>query len=269
MTASFEKDLFYRAYETQIRGSIPLMMYYAWRWSKKTDAPSLPNILDRYIDLWHKTIYYENTIPSEMEFSHPVWTDIRSNICTFYEHYGQENNSRDFENSCLEYLWPFMEPRIFDDSRPLRKNKTRPYGAWTVTFRENNVMSVHIANIYRPDSVFDHPMDFAADLLYLIYDTCDQHPNLQTLFCGSWLNNLPPFQKFFPPEWVINLHRPVYHNDTHGIWGQYITRTGGFHIKNAASLRERGFHRYPLIHGQCSLPSAITYLESEGWRTPR
>ncbi len=263
------KDIFYLAHEEFISNIVPLMMHYVWRWAEEPVAPPLDAILDRYVDLWRKTVYYDGAAPSDLGFSHSAWTEIQNEIRQRYERYGQAKDSSDFEQACLEYLWPLMEPRLFDDSRPPRKSETRPYGAWTVTFRENNVLSVHIANVYRPDSVFDYPMDFAADLLYLIYDTCDQHPHLQTLFCGSWMNNLPPFQKFFPPEWIMNLHRPVYHNDTNGIWGQYVTRTGGFHRMNAERMRARGFHRFPLIHAQCSIVSALSYLESEGWRIPR
>lgn len=265
---SIEKDIFYQAHEAYIRNIVPLMMHYVWRLAKEP-GNSLPDMLERYVDLWRKTIYYLGAAPSEPEFFSPIWAGIRSDLCNRYEQYGTNEDSSDFEKACFEYLWPLMEPKLFDDSRPPRKNEARPYGAWTITFRENNVLSLHIANVYRPDSVFDYSRDFATDLLYLIYDTCEQHPNLQTLFCGSWMNNLPPFQKFFPPEWVMNLHRPVYHNDTNGIWGQYVTRTGGFHEKNALRMRERGVHRYPLIHGQCSIASAISYLESEGWRTSR
>ena len=265
MNSTDEKDIFYLAHEDYVRNIVPLMLHYIWHWSKKNKTFSVTEMLEQHVDLWRKTVYYEDgDLPSTPGFSNNAWTEIRNALCNLFDRY---EHQEDVEKSAMEYMWPILEPRLFKDSRPPRKNDDRPYGAWTITFRENNVLSVHIANVYRPDSIFDYSQDFATDLLFLIYDTCKQHPNLQTLFCGSWMNNIPPFQKFFPPEWIMNLHRPIYHNDTNGLWGQYVTRTGGFHAKNARRMQERGTHRYPLIHGQCSIASAITYLESEGWRS--
>ncbi len=264
---TMKKDLYYQAHESYIRGIVPLMLHFVWRLAGQEPEPpaSLECILSHEVDLWRKTCRYSGTAaPAEVNFCDPAWTEMVETIDGFFRRYYPREDYVGFERECMHYLWPLMEPRLEKDSRPPRRGDDRPYGAWNVTFRAENVMSVHITNIYRPDSIFDYPDDFANDLLRLVRDVREEYPRIDTVFCGSWLNNLPPFQAFFPPEWEMNLHRPCRHNDTNGIWGQYVSRTGNLHEKNADYLRRRGVHRYPLIHSQCSAASLTAYLASGG-----
>lgn len=262
------EDKYYAAHQDYLYGIVPLMIHYAWHLHRQyPESLEMDFILSHYVDIYRKTLYCkEGTAPSDALFKDPEWNRITSAILDRYHQCSTDTTSERFERLCFEYLWPLMKPCMERESRPPRKGAARPYGAWSVTFRAVNVMSVHIANVYRPDSVFDHVDDFAEDLLHLILDTSRTNPCVDTVFCGSWMNNLPPFQALFPPEWVYHLHRPVRHNDTNGIWGQYMTRTGGFHVENAQFLRAQGRHRYPLIHSQCGINSCIAYLKSQGWK---
>ena len=264
-------DACYDAHVEYVRGIIPLTAHYIWHVCRLEHPSKAPEfVLDHYVDLWRKTAYSDGvSSPSDPGFSHPRWSAMRRDLCDIYLQCRDDVDSCAFEARCMEYLWPFVEPALHRNAVPPRKGPTRPHGAWTATFRGARVMSLHIANVYRPDSVFDHSEEFATDLLRIIEDTCAEKPCIETVFCGSWMNNLPSFQRFFPPEWVFNLHRPVFHNDTNGIWGQYIRRTGGLHKRNACHLRTRGRHRYPLIHSQCSVKSAVAYLHARGWEIPQ
>lgn len=261
-------DYYYENYKSYLCNIIPLKLFYAWTiYQQEGGRLPMAFILEHYVDFWRKTVYFDGVCaPSNTEFYHPEWIVLRAQLCGLHQECQKTEDSHTFEKEGFNLVWPHIEPAIKRDSPPPRKGAARPYGAWNVTFRSPTVVSIHITNVYRPDSIFDHPDEFAEDLLRLLIDIQDANPSIETLFCGSWLNNLPPFQRFFPPEWVFNLNNPVRRNDTNGLWGQYMSRTGGYHKKNGNWLRRTGYHRYPLIHSHCGILSATAYLKSNGWK---
>ncbi|MCP4640435.1 MAG: hypothetical protein GY851_08385 [bacterium] len=260
-------DAHAEAYVDYVRGVIPLKIWHAWNLNRRADG-RIPaaKVLEEYVDIWRKTRHYDgDTGPGHEGFASPEWDRMKCALLDLFAQHADDTTSETLEQASLDYLWPDVEPCIEKESRPPRKGEDRPFGCWTYTLRPNNEFSVHITNVYRPDSPFDHFDEYAADLLRIIRHGRQLHRERTTLFCGSWMNHLPPFRMLFPPVWGDNLHRPIPYNGSSGAWGQYMDRQGGFHRRNADRFRATGEHPYPLIHSLCDLDEAEGYLDRRGW----
>lgn len=258
-----------RQHTEYLLGITRLRIHHAWTVARSQPMEfTFSRSLSECVDLWRNTTFSEGgNGPDCAEFSHPEWNRLLQDFLRLHTVWGRGADSHALEEACLERLWPMLEPRIATDARTPRKGPDRPHGAWFATLREDNQASIHLVNVFRPDSPFEHAAEFAGDLLRLLEDTSKKHPERTKLYCGSWMNNLPVFQAFFPPEWRKNLHRPVWLNGSPGIWGQYMDRCGGFHQVHADHLRKTGRHRFPLIHAFCGMGSAMDHLAAGRWKT--
>jgi hypothetical protein len=239
-----------------------------WELARRSEDPvSVHESLDRYVDLYRKTRYYDGGLcPTDEGFVCQDWELVKYEIDSILQKHECDTSSRRFERDCLALLWPLMEPRLERDAQPLRKGPERTHGCWTHTIREQTQLSLHIANVYRPESPFDRMDEFAGDLLSLIQEARASNPELDALFCATWMNHLPKFQALFPEDWIASFHDPCEYGNSNGTWGQYIDRRGGFHRKNAKRFRATG--RHPLLLGgcKCDLDQAIRYLQDQGWK---
>ncbi len=258
-----------RQHTEYLLGVTRLKIHHAWAVARsQTHRFSFSKSLRECVDLWRNTSFYDGGDgPENPDFSHPEWERLCRDLVAAHVTWGGYADSHALEEACMERLWPMVEPRISTDAQPPRKGPDRPYGAWSATRREENQTSVHLVNTYRPDSPFEHAVEFAGDLLRLLDDTRRKEPEQTVLFCGSWMNSLPVFQAFFPPEWRKSLHRPVWLNGSQGIWGQYIDRCGGFHQVHAQHLRDTGRHAFPLVHACCGMDAAMDHLAAGRWKT--
>jgi hypothetical protein len=260
---------FLQPYVTYLREITKLEMFHVFDLSRRPQPVAPAFALAQYTGLWARTVFHDGgSTPADADFAHPEWDHFKAELSRLFQEHAADAGSAALEEAALAYLLPFMAPCAYRNSRPPRKGPERPYGGWSCYIRNGQQVSIHIANVYRPDSPFDHIEDWTGDLLRLLVDIAADHPETDTLFCGSWLNNLPVFRALFPPAWTGSLADPCRYNGSIGIWGQYTARDGGFHEKNAASLRQTGEHPYPLIHASCPLDAAIEFLHNQEWKKP-
>lgn len=219
-------DAFAEAYVEYLEGVVPLSIWHAWdRSCRRADAVPLDDMLEQHTDLWRKTKYYGGKwSPGDEGAPPPDWMRMKADLTAMFDAHRGNDDSAVLEAACWDYLWPLMEPCVGKNARPPRKGPDRPFGCWTYYIRQGRQVSVHIANVYQPESPFERIDDFAGDLLALLTYAHAEHPEADLAFCGSWLNNLPPFQALFPPVWAETLAGVVRLNGSNGIWGQYMDR---------------------------------------------
>jgi len=263
-------DAFYEAYADYVRNVIPLKIWHVWDLSRRATEPvPVSDALVSHVDIFRKTHYYRKRKYWDFwEGKIPEWEETKARICEIFERHVQDRTSEAIERACLDYLWPLMEPCIQHLSRPLVEKEDRPYGCWDCQLKEDepNVVVVHFANAYQPESPFRCMERCAEELLQAMRDLKTQHAERDTLIVSSWLNSFLPFHAFFPPVWPQNMRGRQTQSATYGIWGQYMDRRGAFHRENARRFRQTGEHPYPLRTSRCSIEEEVRYLEREGWK---
>ncbi len=163
---------------------------------------------------------------------------------------------RALEEEGLAYLWPRVKK---EGRRPSKKG--RPYECWTYDDRENYI-DIHIANVYQPKSPLSEMRgEFARTLRQLLRDTQQRRPEVEAVRCGSWLNSVPTFQALFPKSWHESAKVSPRSGWGMGHWGQFMDRTGRFHVKNGARLRATGAFPYPCLGCHAPLDEIAAHLE--------
>jgi hypothetical protein len=137
--------------------------------------------------------------------------------------------------------------------------------------------ALHFFNACTPQSPFGNVRSLACDLRALIRDCQRRHPNVQMLWCQSWLNSWPTFLALFPESWRASaVNRTPEDTDarswgraslnTHNWWGQFMKSDGGFHEERGRRLRESGgAFPFPnrLCHGRIGeIDSLLVHLLS-------
>ena len=118
-------------------------------------------------------------------------------------------------------------------------------------------------NVYQPKSPLSEMRDaFMGTLLQLLKDTQQRRSDVKTVRCGSWLNSAPPFQDLFPKSWRESAIVSPKAGYTMGHWGQFMDRTGRFHIKNGAHLRATGEFLYPCSTCYAPIDEIVAHLEA-------
>ncbi|MXX14562.1 MAG: hypothetical protein F4Z86_14135 [Gemmatimonadetes bacterium] len=162
-----------------------------------------------------------------------------------------------WEEEGLAYLWPRVKKGY---SRP--STKGRPYECWTYDDGDDYI-AIHIGNVYQPKSPLSEMRDaFMGTLLQLLKDTQQRRSDVKTVRCGSWLNSAPPFQDLFPKSWRKSAIVSPKAGYTMGHWGQFMDRTGRFHIKNGAHLRATGEFLYPCSTCYAPIDEIVAHLEA-------
>ena len=60
-----------------------------------------------------------------------------------------------------------------------------------------------------------------------------RHPDARTVRGGSWLYNIEPYCRLFPPEYIATAEPVGYELPFWALWGQFLR--GGFRIDQAAA----------------------------------
>lgn len=170
---------------------------------------------------------------------------------------------RDHEAFCDNAL-AWLTPR-FDRFDRGRDENPPPEPAWFGCFRaqaeDEGAASLHIYNACAPESPFDDMPALFDDLRTCLAYLLTQHPDTKRIGCGSWINNLAPFQALFPAEYIDSL-TPTDPDGKSGLgwWGQFLTRTGTLNEKRAAELRATGRFHYARLHGSCAVEPLQAHL---------
>ena len=162
-----------------------------------------------------------------------------------------------WEEEGLAYLWPRVTK---EGRRPSAKG--RPYHCWTYDDGEDYI-ALHIANVYQPKSPLSEMRGaFRDTLLQLLRDTRARRPEVKIVWCGSWLNSAPPFLALFPESWRESAKVSRKSGVGMGHWGQFMDRTGRFHVRNGEHLRATGAFPYPSRSCHAPLDEIIAHLEA-------
>lgn len=121
-------------------------------------------------------------------------------------------------------------------------------------------ISFHVGNAKVPYSPFEDMQQLRSELAALVADVMSRHPEVKNIGCNSWLNSFPRFLSLFPPEWPQRENVPENVSYGYNWWGQFVSRTGGFHFRNAELLRTTGDFPFPACDGCCTLAALHRHL---------
>lgn len=190
----------------------------------------------------------------------PEWIAILENVRKVFDRHINDADTTELEEKSLALFWPVLEARV----RTFKRGRTdpRPYEAWSCDFYKNFV-NIHIANTYAPESpLSEKRTQFAAALIRLVEDAKRDHPEVERVACGSWLNSVPTFLDLFPPTWPVDAEPSRNVRYTLGHWGQFSDRRGDFHARNGARFRETGSFPYPCLHCHDDADAVLDHLRT-------
>lgn len=214
------------------------------------------------VDIYRHTSFYNGKDhPAKGEVG-PEWSETSEALRQILERRIDDPSTAQLEEEGLAYLWPTLEGRLRRTPQVLPSLEERPYGCWRFDTR-NSAIGIHIQNVYQPKSPLSELfIPFAAALIGLLNDACATHPECGLVRCGSWLNSVPTFQALFPAEWTQSAVYRDLIGHSNGHWGQFIDRSGNFHDRNGARLRETGMLPYASSVCECLIDDAVAHLEA-------
>ena len=166
------------------------------------------------------------------------------------------------EEEGLAYLWPRVTKTYHKPTVKNRPYECWTYECWTSDDGVDNV-SLHIANVYQPKSPLSEMWSqFRGKLLELLIDVKKQNPDLKMVYCGSWMNSMAPFQTLFPKSWHDSASVSARSSWGMGHWGQFMDRTGRFHVRHGERLRATGEFPNPSLSCRAPLEEIVAHLEN-------
>lgn len=249
MTSPLASDAL-RAHRDFLEGLVPLSCWYARCLADRTAIP-LEEALSEHTNLYRQTVHFDGTIPPGRSAEHPGWIQLCGELEALRE---RLPDPRTFERAATEHIWPSVEPRIPESVAEIqRRIRESAFSCWSADLLPE-LVKIHFFNAYQPDSPFrDHADAILSTLGALVKQIVEERGPSVTIFCGSWLNNLPVFQRLFPSPWVTQAQEFPEIRWGLGQWGQFMDHKGEFHHANAKFFRLRGQLRYPCL--ECTAPA--------------
>lgn len=127
----------------------------------------------------------------------------------------------------------------------------------------NNWCYMHIRNARMPESFLSDPA-YVADNLRFIMDLAEKENQCDTIYTATWLNDYPPFLRFFPEEWQKNLADTGDFGPTMGWQGQFINRRGLLNESAAAKFLETGVLPCARRESHCAFEALRQHLNQLG-----
>ena len=205
------------------------------------------------VNVYRNTDFFDGTHHPAWGHEDPDWNAYLKGLKAIFDRCEGEA----WEEEGLAYLWPRVTK---EGHRPSAKG--RPYHCWTYDDGEDYI-ALHIANVYQPKSPLSEMRGaFRDTLLQLLRDTRARRPEAKIVWCGSWLNSAPPFLALFPESWRESAKVSRKSGVGMGHWGQFMDRTGRFHVRNGEHLRATGAFPYPSRSCHAPLDEIIAHLEA-------
>lgn len=166
----------------------------------------------------------------------------------------------------MEVLLPELVGWMTENKFPVTPDN--PSFAEGRTFRydvlkESNWCYIHIRNAKMPQSFLKDP-HYVADNLRFIMDLAEKEHQCDTIYTASWLNDYPPFLRFFPEEWQKNLTDTGEFGATGGWQGQFINGRGLLNEAHAAKFLENGVLPCARRESHCSFEALRQHLNKLG-----
>lgn len=247
------------AHVEYVRQFVKLSLWYVHQ-AASTEQLPLPDLINQRVDIYRLTDLFHNGKHPAHGHDDPQWNALLDQLERVYrDHHG---NSAAFEQAGLNLLWPHLELKA-KSRQPRPTPASRPFECWLyrIHLEYTDRIDLHINNAYAPQSPLSERWpDFARSLLRLVRHVQQEHPQITTVACGSWLNDVPPFQKLFPPVWLESAQTVQPLDYTQGHWGQFKTRGGEFHVRNAAYFRDNGRPPFRQLRCRCRIGDLHDWL---------
>lgn len=237
---------------------MPLMLEHAWQQKEQRSVPAIEALhhcgwIGRLITLDNRVLNHERQ--DEIQ----GWTELRQFLTESLERCKKAVAVPEMLAQCMQRISPILEKRFVQDFR----FPERQFHCWWYTIHDDNThLALHLINAYQPGSPFDHLDHFLFTMFQAFRHGIAAYPGISVVSCGSWLNQLHRFQQLWPHSFK---HNQKILNETGGfgpgIWGQYMTNTGGFNDTKADILRTTGKHPYALTEARCSAAELGAHLE--------
>jgi hypothetical protein len=126
-------------------------------------------------------------------------------------------------------------------SHYLEKEKTEPELEdrscfwYSYPFRDQPKVRLHFSNADRSGHgalSLERTDARQAELIEILTEIHTKHPDAETVRGGSWLYNLDPYCRLFPPEYIASRKPVGYELQFWALWGQFLR--GGFRISEEA-----------------------------------
>ena len=247
----------YAPLQQYVPGVISLMIRHVWDLHRQQHIP----VKQAWMDCaWiGRLITLDNRVQDRESRMHiEGWSQLEDTLIACLESCKNKQELDKAADDCMQLIQPVIKKRFQRDYRmPPRK-----FHCWWYTIHEEGtLLAVHLVNAYQPESPFAHLHHFAHTLLMTIEDALASHPHISRVSCGSWLNQTTRFRQMWPLSFQHNV-RVL--NETGGfgpgVWGQYMTTEGGFHVSKAATLLTSGKHPFALTEAESPLEEMLPHI---------
>ena len=193
----------------------------------------------------------------------PTYPEFVAALQAIYERSIEEGIDHAVDEA-MEYAFPIITNAIDAQRRPGRRGRGvgRSFGCFRYDVSEPRRAQLHFRNAVRPKSPFGDMKALFCSLRDLIADIRRITPQVETVCCGSWVNNLRAFRKLFPDSYLDSLTPTSPDNKTHGgWWGQFANRQGKLNQQRAQILKTQRRFEFAELEGECTLTELARHID--------
>lgn len=238
-------------YRRFLHDMMNLQMEYVYRTAQNAGF-TFAQAVNRLTGAYAYSIYFDPTVSAE---NNPAWKPIVERL----DHLAKEINVDRFIVRSWDILEPILEPRMDADLKKAQAAIAASFAGFSYEFHGEYfgpetpaLVTLHFRNFFAPDSPFSHRSALIDGLRRLVADAKAKCPDVSRVQCASWLNNVEPFYRLFPPSWYENSVVCPLEGHT-GWWGQLIDRQGQLHPKKVEAFRKTWTFEYPNRMCTCDL----------------
>ena len=267
-------------------GIVRLSLWYAWHRMQDSCARE-------YDDSFADAVDVRTCLQGQTDLRGSDWHAARRQLQAVFGRCAGGNDTCQLEEQGTAVVWPAVKRRVAQLG-PVVAMPThlRPFECWScdrevVPPFSGERLNIHIDNVYTPESpLSERRVEFAASLLRMLLIERARLPEVTTVICDSWLCSVPSFLELFPDEFRASaVPRPELRNGLRGDpvtggsgwWGQFTSRTGGFHANNAADFRRTGKFPHATVACRADIsaiidvlhqrfPEAVAFNARNGWQ---
>lgn len=96
-----------------------------------------------------------------------------------------------------------------------------------------------------------------SELKTLFQDLRTRHPDAKTIRGGSWLHNIEPYRRLFPPAYVSTARPVGYEHQFMALWGQFLCGNQGIHQPTVDRFNGTLAQATSLEECECAFPHEV------------
>jgi hypothetical protein len=235
-----------------LRGLIELELWYA---SVKKDEKgySFREAVNKLTELYFFSSLYDKDVPAD---KNSKWNEFLTNL-------SGEDAGRDADIAMSD-----LSIGIPAKMEKAKAEISSSFNGFLYEFRPEyfkpadspDCLTLHFRNYFAPESPASHTHELAEGLRQIVERASVERPDVKTVQCATWLNNIPFFTGLFPAEWAEQ-GKPCPYEPSTGWWGQFIDREGKIHAENAEFLRKHRDFKYKNTHCLCGINNLYKHLQ--------